>query len=115
MPSPLPTAESVLAVPPLDTHDAALRDFGARRLKVRTAILFCAYAAIFALLAFTPLVEMLFGLRIGWLWLAFIAAPSAAAVAALVTRPLTPAIAARVERDHDLEPGALGLDQFVIR
>lgn len=113
--SPLPTAGSVLAVPAADEHDAALRDFGARRLKVRTALLLVAYALIFGLLAFTPILEMLIGIRLGWLWLAFITAPLAAFVAQLVTRPLTGPIAARVERDHDLEPGALGIDQFVIR
>ena len=115
MPSPLPTAQSVLATAPLDSHDAALRDFGARRLKLRTALLFVAYASIFALLAFTPLLPMLIGVRLGWLWLAFASAPPAAFIAVLVARQLTPQIAARVERDHDLEPGALGLEQFVIR
>jgi MFS family permease len=115
MNKPLPTAESVLATPPLDSHDAALRDFGRRRLMVKTAAVFGTYAACFAVLAFTPLLPVLFGIEIGWLYLGFISAVAAAAAAALVTKIVTPRIAAKVERDHGLEAGALGLDQYVIR
>jgi hypothetical protein len=111
----LPTTESVLATPPLDSHDAALRDFGRRHLQAKTIALFCSFAALFGVLGFTPLLPALFGIRIGWLLLAFLCAVPAAAIAALVGRALAPRIAAAVERDHQLEPGSLGLDQYVIR
>ena len=110
----LPTAESVLATPPLDDHDAALRDFGRRRLTVKTGAAFVCFAVTFAVLAFTPLLPALFGVRIGWIYLAFISGFPAAAGALLATKVATPHIAARVERDHKMEPGSLGLDQYVI-
>lgn len=114
MNKPLPTAESVLAVPPLDAHDAALRDFGRRRLTAKTVAVFCTFGLFFGVLAFTPLLPALFGIRIGWLYLGFASAVPAAAAAMIITRIVTPQIAASVERDHNLEPGSLGLDQYVI-
>lgn len=105
------------SIPALDPQDAALKDFGARRQRLRTILIVLAgLGYVFQLWLLGPLIERLAeavgGLGGVFVYLIYYVPFSLALMA--VEGTLVDRIAAGVEREHELSPGSLQLDEFVI-